>query len=288
MTDEQTRSILIISVDEEFNTKISGVLKAAGYNVSFAHDESSLRDVFSLAIPGLLIVDFGVGGENNVALLEAIRAQADQRIALVPVIAASQNGDMVEIAAAIKLGVKDYFVKSKNNDAQILQKIAKIVPAASVVAAPTVLTVPTEEVIAPTPTVATTEPRATSSIKVLVIEDDKFLRDLALQKIAKEGFNVVAAVDGEQGVEFAEKEIPDIILLDILLPGIDGFEVLRRVRANPALAKTKVSMLSNFGQREDIEKALKGGADQFMVKANYTLDEIVAEVKKMVSTPPKQ
>ncbi|OGZ04965.1 MAG: hypothetical protein A2845_04325 [Candidatus Lloydbacteria bacterium RIFCSPHIGHO2_01_FULL_49_22] len=125
-------------------------------------------------------------------------------------------------------------------------------------------------------------------MKVLVIEDDKFLRDLALQKIAKEGFNVVAAVDGEQGVEFAEKEIPDIILLDILLPGIDGFEVLSRVRANPALAQTKVSMLSNFGQREDIEKALKGGADQFMVKANYTLDEIVAEVKKMVVTPHKQ
>lgn len=285
MTDEQTRSILIISVDEEFTTRLSGVLKEAGHRVLLAHDEPSLKDVFSLAIPELLIIDVGVNGENNIAMLEAIRAQSDQRIALVPVIAASQNGDLVEIAAVIKLGVRDYFVKSKNDDAQILQKIAKVFPAASAVAASST---PASPVSAAISAAATAESRDASSIKVLVIEDDKFLRDLALQKIAKEGFHVVAAVDGEQGVEFAEKEIPDIILLDILLPGIDGFEVLSRVRANPALAKTKVSMLSNFGQREDIEKALKGGADQFMVKANYTLDEIVAEVKKMVATPHKQ
>jgi len=285
MTDEQTRTILIISIDEEFTTRLSGVLKEAGYRVLLAHDEPSLRDVFSVAIPELLIVDVGMNGENNIAMLEAIRAQADERIALVPVIAASQSGDLVEIAVAIKLGVKDYFVKSKNDTTQILQKIAKVLPVAGAVAVPSVSA---SLVGAATSATASAEPREASSIKVLVIEDDKFLRDLALQKIAKEGFNVVAAVDGEQGVEFAEKEIPDIILLDILLPGIDGFEVLSRVRANPALAQTKVSMLSNFGQREDIEKALKGGADQFMVKANYTLDEIVAEVKKMVVTPHKQ
>ena len=83
----------------------------------------------------------------------------------------------------------------------------------------------------------------------------------------------------------AEKEIPDIILLDILLPGIDGYEVLRRVRANPILTYTYIAMLSNFGQREDIQRALSEGADQFLVKANFTLDEVVEEVKKVISGP---
>jgi len=120
---------------------------------------------------------------------------------------------------------------------------------------------------------------------VLIIEDDQFLRDLATQKLRKEQLDVDSAMDGEQGIAIAEAKIPDVILLDILLPGIDGYEVLKHVRANPVFQKTSIAMLSNFGQREDIEKALKAGADQFFVKANYTLDEIVEGVKKMLATP---
>ena len=111
------------------------------------------------------------------------------------------------------------------------------------------------------------------------------VRDLAAQKMTKEKLEVSTAVDGEQGLALIEKIIPDVILLDILLPGIDGYEVLRRIRLNPALNNTHIAMLSNFGQREDIERALKGGADHFLVKANYTLDEVVEEVKKIVSMP---
>ncbi|MDO8520748.1 MAG: response regulator [bacterium] len=121
--------------------------------------------------------------------------------------------------------------------------------------------------------------------KLLIIEDDKFLRELATQKLFKEGLDVSAATDGEQGILLAEKGVPDVILLDILLPGIDGFEVLKRVRANPALKQTHVIMLSNFGQNEDLEKAKTLGADKFLVKANFTLDEIVKVVRELLATP---
>ena len=127
--------------------------------------------------------------------------------------------------------------------------------------------------------------KSDQKIRVLMVEDDKFLRDLAAQKMVKENLDVTTAMDGEQGLSLAEKNIPNIILLDILLPGIDGYEVLRRIRLNPALANTHVAMLSNFGQREDIQKALAGGADNFLVKANYTLDEVVDEVKKIIEKP---
>lgn len=288
MTDDQSKNILVISVDREFIDSISATLFGAGFQVLLAHDEATLSDVFARAIPDLLIVDIGVSGENNIAILQAIRAQSDVRIAMIPVIAASQNGDLIEIAAAIKLGVKDYFVKSNIDSGQVLMKIARQFPS---VVPSGVSPLATEQGTTAIPVASISAeplpPAPPSVIKLLIVEDDKFLRDLAVQKISKEGLNVVAAVDGEQGIAFAEKELPDIILLDILLPGIDGFEVLRRVRANPALAKTKVAMLSNFGQREDIEKALNAGADQFMVKANYTLDEIVEEVKKIVAIPRK-
>jgi len=126
---------------------------------------------------------------------------------------------------------------------------------------------------------------AAANTKLLIIEDDKFLRELAVQKLIKEGMDVSAAMDGEQGIMLAEKGVPDVILLDILLPGIDGFEVLKRVRTNPSLKGTRVVMLSNFGQNEDLEKARVGGADKFLVKANYTLDEIVKIVHEVLSAP---
>jgi CheY-like chemotaxis protein len=176
----------------------------------------------------------------------------------------------VEISRAIKLRISDYFVKATFDPKQSAQKVKKLLGDGS----------PSSTTVAP----AKME-EAQVLTKLLIVEDDKFLRDLAAQKLSKEHLQVFTAVDGEQGVAVAEKEIPDIILLDILLPGIDGFEVLKRIRANPALQKTHVSMLSNFGQREDIERAIAAGADQFMVKANYTLDEIVQEVKKIIATP---
>lgn len=126
-------------------------------------------------------------------------------------------------------------------------------------------------------------PDTNTKTKLLIIEDDKFLRELAVQKLFKEGLDVSAAMDGEQGILLAEKFTPDVVLLDILLPGIDGFEVLKRIRANETLKATRVIMLSNFGQTEDLEKARVLGADKFLVKANYTLDEIIKVVHEVLA-----
>ena len=124
-------------------------------------------------------------------------------------------------------------------------------------------------------------------VKVLMIEDDKFLCELAKEQFTKEGFQTICAMEGESGVHLAEKELPDIILLDILLPGLDGFEVLKHIRANPSLKKTRVIMLSNFAREEEREKARQLGADLFLTKAEYTLDKIVG-VMREVLTPPKK
>jgi DNA-binding response OmpR family regulator len=115
--------------------------------------------------------------------------------------------------------------------------------------------------------------------KILIIEDDKFLRELIVRKLAEEEFEIVGAVDGEEGVKKAKDAKPDLILLDLILPGIDGFEVLSKLKEDPLLAPIPVIILSNLGQREDIEKGLKLGAVDYLVKANFTPNEIIEKVK---------
>lgn len=118
-----------------------------------------------------------------------------------------------------------------------------------------------------------------ASQKILIIEDDKFLRDLIQQKLNKEGFVSLAAVDGEEGLKTAQAEVPHLILLDLILPGIDGFEVLKKLKADSKTTAIPVIVLSNLGQKDDMERTLKDGAEDFMVKAHFTPSEIIAKVR---------
>ncbi|MCD6233007.1 response regulator [bacterium] len=118
--------------------------------------------------------------------------------------------------------------------------------------------------------------------KILIIEDDRFLRELMARKLEQVGYEVVESVDGEDGLKKVSQEKPDLVLLDLILPGIDGFEVLSKVKEKPELSAIPVIILSNLGQREDIEKGLKLGAVDFLVKAHFTPNEIVDKVKHLL------
>ncbi len=118
--------------------------------------------------------------------------------------------------------------------------------------------------------------------KILVVEDDKFLRELITQKLKRENHDVREAVDGEDGVKKIEEEKPDIILLDLILPGIDGFEVLSKIKKNPERKDVPVIILSNLGQRDDVERGLKLGAVDFLIKAHFTPGEIIEKIEKVL------
>ncbi|MDD5146633.1 MAG: response regulator [Candidatus Pacebacteria bacterium] len=119
-------------------------------------------------------------------------------------------------------------------------------------------------------------------MKVLIVEDDKFLRELMSKKLASEGFELVEAMDGESGVKKIKEEKPDIALLDLILPGIDGFEVLAKVKEDPLTASIPVVILSNLGQKDDVEKGLKLGATDYLVKAHFTPNEIIKKVREVL------
>ena len=114
---------------------------------------------------------------------------------------------------------------------------------------------------------------------ILIIEDDKFLRELIVRKLNEEDFEVSQAVDGEEGIKKIIEEKPNLILLDLILPGIDGFEVLARMKKESALSSIPVIILSNLGQKDDVEKGLKMGAIDYLIKAHFTPGEIIEKIK---------
>lgn len=130
---------------------------------------------------------------------------------------------------------------------------------------------------------AQTPQGASSSKKILSVEDDAFLRDLLAQKFSSEEFNVSYATTGEEALEIAKTEKPDLILLDIVLPSMTGFEVLENLKQNPETQNIPVIFLSNLGQRTDIEKGQELGAVDFIIKANHSLEEIVEKVKQQLA-----
>jgi len=118
--------------------------------------------------------------------------------------------------------------------------------------------------------------------KILLVEDDPFLVDIYSIKLKESGFSVMTAVNGEECMNKLGEAKPDFLLLDIVLPGLDGWEILRKIKKDEKLKDLKVIILSNLGQKEEIEKGLSLGAAKFFIKANYTPTEVVSEIKKMI------
>lgn len=119
--------------------------------------------------------------------------------------------------------------------------------------------------------------------KVLIVEDETMLVNMYIAKFEKEGFETVQAENGKKGIEVAKEEKPDIILLDIIMPEMDGFMVLKELKSTPETKNIPVIMLTNLGQEEDVEKGSKLGAIGYLVKANLTPSQVVDKVKEVLS-----
>lgn len=119
--------------------------------------------------------------------------------------------------------------------------------------------------------------------KVMIIEDDDFLRSLVVTKLQKENFTVATNADGSNALESIRSEKPDIVLLDLMLPAISGFDILKDVRNDGEMKDTKVIIFSNLGDEEDIKKGDELGVTDYLVKSNFTLDELVEKIKTALS-----
>ncbi len=118
--------------------------------------------------------------------------------------------------------------------------------------------------------------------KILIVEDDDFLLQMYVTKLELEGFQVISAIDGIKGLKLAKKDKPDLVLLDLQLPSMSGFEVLEDLKQNNETKQIPVLILTNFSQKEDIERCLNLGASDYLIKAHFVPSEVISKIKNIL------
>lgn len=274
--------ILIIEDEPVHLNVMKAKLEYEGYDVLVAVDGEAGYQMVKEEKPDLVLLDIILPKLDGFGVLEKLKKDKIN----IPVIIVSNSGQPVEVDRAMKMGAKDYLVKAEFNPADVLEKVEKVLGAP---ASTSGLGGPRKKngngkaaspsSRAPEADIIKSSGSAKEGAKILIVEDDKFLRDLIVQKLKREGFATSEAVDGEEGLKIAKDKRPDIILLDLILPGLDGFEVLRQIKSDNSTASIPVIVLSNLGQKEDMDRAIAGGAEAFMVKAHFTPGEIIAKIK---------
>ncbi len=126
------------------------------------------------------------------------------------------------------------------------------------------------------------EAKKQTKTKILIIEDDAFIMDMYCTKFEMTGYKVLKADDGIKGIKIINESKPDIVVLDIIMPRMDGFEVLKMVKKDPKLQDIPVILLTNLGQKENIEEGIELKADDYIIKAHFTPDEVVNRVEKVL------
>lgn len=121
-----------------------------------------------------------------------------------------------------------------------------------------------------------------SKITIMVAEDDPLYGKVYQNKLTKEGYKVILVTNGKDAVEMAAKEKPVLILMDIIMPILDGFEALKQIKQNPDTKDSKVLIMSNLSQDSDIERAKNFGAYEYLVKSNISITDLVAKINSLV------
>ncbi|HEX9008548.1 MAG TPA: response regulator [Patescibacteria group bacterium] len=118
--------------------------------------------------------------------------------------------------------------------------------------------------------------------KILVAEDDELYGKVYLNKLTKEGYQVFLVLNGKEAIEVAKRERPDLILMDIIMPVMDGFTALKEIKSDPATQNLRVLIMSNLSQDADISKAKEMGAEDYFVKSNISISEFIEKINSML------
>jgi len=253
--------ILVIEDEKVLLEAIAKKLQLDGYEVQTAADgEEGLNKIFKDK-PDLILLDILMPKVDGFGVLTKLNS--DPAYAKIPVIIISNSGQPVEIERAMSLGVKDYLIKAEFDPEEVIAKVKNTLLKNNKGGAK----------------------KMSGTKKVLIIEDDQLLRNLCTKKLVTENFEVDSAIDANEGLEKIKKFRPDLILLDLVLPGMSGFDLLKITKADPdkKIANTPIIILSNLGQESDIEKGKQLGASDYMIKATTTTEEIVARIRKILS-----
>lgn len=265
----QKQKILLLEDEKVLGEILLNKLLSSGFDASWEMDgEEGLKKMRTMK-PDLVLLDVVMPKKDGYEVLEEMHA--DKELGLIPVVVISNSGQPVEISRILELGAKDYIIKAQFSPDEVLEKIQKYINKEAVSVDAGAL-----------------KAHMKKEGKIWIVEDDQFLSSLSASRLTKEGYSVKSATDGAQALKMLDAEIPDLVLLDIMMPGMNGFEVLKAMRADPRTKKTLIVMFSNLGQEHEIEEARKFGADDFLVKAKFTLREVVDRIGVLLAKRKKE
>lgn len=268
------KKILIIEDDVFLGDVLTQKLKNEEFEVVLSRDGLEGFQKIKSFLPDLILLDIILPNMNGYEILEA--KQKDPALVGIPVVVVSNSGQPVEINRALALGVKDYLVKAQFDPEEVLVKVRaqfrkQNMPASAVSSLEDVMNQKSAAV-------------DLAGKKIVWVEDDKFLNDIISRKFSSTKCVIFNATEGEEALKIIEREIPDIVMLDIMLSGMDGFEILQRIKSNPKTKHVPVVLLSNLGQAIDIEKGKNLGAVRFLIKATVTPNEIIDQINEVLVT----
>lgn len=211
--------------------------------------------------PDLVLLDIVMPIMDGYDVLEAINK--DSSLKDIPVIIISNSGQPLEIKRITELGAKDYIIKADFTPKDVMDKVKMYI---------------NSKMDKNEDKKKESKGLEKSSIKILIVEDDPFLVSISSKSFPREGYHVTFANDGEQVFKYLENDIPHLILLDIVMPGMNGFEVIKKIKEDPRYSKIFVIIFSNLGQEHEISEGLRLGADKFLIKANFTPKGIISFV----------
>ena len=239
---------------------LTAKLERAGYEVVSAADgERGLQRIRELK-PHLVLLDMMLPKLDGFAVLETLARE--HLLPALPVIIISNSGQPIEVERAMKLGVRDYLIKVNFDPSEVLAKVEVVLANSA----------------------KHPSPAGQARARVLVIEDDPLLVEILEKKFRQEHYEIASALNASDARRVLEHGEVDAILLDLVLPGLDGLSFLKELKANDATKHIPVIIISNLDQKEEVDVGLAAGAVAYVVKAQATPDDIVKKVSEFLAT----
>ena len=250
---EQKKTIVLVEDEKILANFIKSRLERAGYKVEVAYDGKKGLDLILTSNPDLVLLDILLPNLGGFDVLSKLK-EADV-VPKLPVIVISNSGQPVELERAIDLGARGYLIKVNFTPDEVLEKVEEVFQG---------------------------EAGSLNTSHILLVEDEKLLADSIERKFVQNHHRIFKAVNAKEARETLGKERIDLILLDIILPDIDGFQFLEELKKDSKTKDIPVIIISNLGQKEEIKKGKKMGATDYIVKSDTVPGQIVKKVESIL------
>ncbi len=258
----KNQKIVIIEGNEGVGVQLSDMLKKDGYNsvYLFKTGAEGVQGIFDL-LPHLIVLDIVLPDTDGYEVLK--RKQAEPLLAKIPVFLLSMQGVAINMRNIPEGSVTEVIISLNAKSVDILQKINDYFGYGV-----------TE--------IAEQNKSPSDKKKILWIEDDKLIGNILEKKLISTGFDLTHVRDGEGALEALKTVKPDIVIVDLILPGMNGFDILEAVNKVDGMQSIPKMVLSNLSKVADIDKAKSLGAVKYLVKASTSLDQVIKEIKEIL------